>query len=136
MAIETTMISKDKAEAAAEEIISLERKRLADAQDARAPHIPTGLRVDGLSSLAPRHQAALLREAKRTVGRRSLKFWAAAWAASVMLVWCLTKSDHAAWAVCAFVPVFVGLAIRTWFIRRELKRLVSTGPDSLPRRAA
>jgi hypothetical protein len=130
------MISKDKAEAAAEAIISLERKRLVDARDARAPRIPTRLRVDGLLSFAPRHQAALLREAERTVGRRSLKLWAVAWAASGMLFWYLMRSDHTAWAACAFVPMFVGHVIQTRFIRRELKRLVSTGPGSLPRRTS
>ena len=121
------MISKEVAAAAAEKIIALERARLAEIQDARAPRIPVPLRVEELSSLAPRHQAALVREAERVMERRlSYWAWAFAWLASIAIVWYFSRSDQRTpQLLWSFAPAIGVLGIRRWFQRRELKRLAS-----------
>ena len=121
------MINKEKATAAAEEILALERSRLVEIQNARAPRVPTSLRVRGLALLEPRHQAALLREAKKTVqGRWALQAWAVAWLTSVAIAWHLSSAGQTtfglAWVAAPALGVF---GLRTWFIRQELIRLVS-----------
>jgi hypothetical protein len=121
------MISKEVAAAAAEEIIALERARLAEIQDAKALHIPMLLRVEGLSTMAPRHQAALLREADRGFERK-LSFWAwvLAWLASIAIVWYYSQAGTSSTPLLwAFMPAVGVLSIRRWFQSRELQRLLS-----------
>ena len=125
------MIDREKAIAAAEEILEFERSRLADAQNASAPRVPLALRVNGLSELEPRHQAALIREAERAVQRKwSFQAWGVAWLASVVIVWYASSIGQQAFGlVWAMAPALGVLGIRNWFIRRELRRVIS-GPSS------
>jgi hypothetical protein len=121
------MIDREKAMAAAEEILAFERSRLADTQNANAPKVPAGLRVSGLSALEPRHQAALIREAEKSVqGKWSFQVWGMAWVASVAIVWYSSSTgQHAFGLLWAMAPALGVHGIRNWFIRRELRRLVS-----------
>lgn len=121
------MISKEKAIAAAEEILATERSRLADLQNAHAPQVPASLRVPGLSYLEPRHQAALLRAAeKRVQVKWAFIAWAAAWLASVAIVWYFSSASKSTFGLLwAIAPALGILGFRSWFIRRELTRLLS-----------
>lgn len=121
------MINKEKAIAAAEEILAIERSRLIELQNVRAPRVPASLRVLGLSSLEPRHQAALLREAEKTVQRAwAFNAWALAWVTSVAIVWYFSSSGKASFGLLwAIAPALGVLGLRSWFIRRALSRLVS-----------
>lgn len=123
------MINKDEAVAAAEEIVALERERLAEIQDARAPRVPVWLRVSSLSSLEPRHQTTILREAEKTVqGKGSFRVWAVAWVATIGLVWYfLNSGQHSLGSLWALAPALGVFGIRGWFVRRELSRLISAG---------
>lgn len=121
------MISKEKAIAAAEEILAIERSRLTELQNARAPRVSALLRVHGLSSFEPRHQAALLREAEKTV-QAAWPFyaWAVAGVTSVAIVWRFSSAGQPAFGLLwAFAPAIGLLGLRSWFIRRALSRLVS-----------
>lgn len=128
------MISREKAIAAAEEMLAIERSRLIELQNANAPKVPYWARVHGLSSLDPRHQAALLRDAKKTV-RATWAFyaWGVAWVTSVAIVWHLSSVGQPTvgllWAIAPGLGVF---GLRSWFIRQALGRLVSA---SIPRQA-
>lgn len=121
------MISKEKAIAAAEEILAMERSRLAVLQNAHAPRVPGSLRVRGLSSLEPRHQAALVREAEKNVQARwAFKAGAAAWVTSVAIVWYFSSADQATLGLLWQIAPLLGvLGLRRWFIRRELSCLLS-----------
>ncbi len=102
------MINKEKAIAAAEEILAIERSRLIELQNARAPRVPASLRVHGLSSLEPRHQAALLREAEKTVQAAwALYAWAVAWVTSVAIVWYFSSAGHATFGLPSSPANFV-----------------------------
>jgi hypothetical protein len=129
------MIDREKATAAAEEILTIERSRIADAQNANAPKVPLGLRITGLSALEPRHQAALIREAERAVDRKwSFQAWAIAWVASVAILWYLSSIGQQAFGlIWAMTPALGVLGIRHWFLRRELRRVVlgSTSREAL-----
>lgn len=121
------MISKEKAIAAAEEILAMERGRLIELQNASAPRVPGWLRVHGLSSLEPRHQAALLREAEKAVHATwAFYAWGLAWVTSFAIVWYLASAGQPTfgllWAIAPALGVF---GLRSWFIRRALSRLVS-----------
>ena len=122
------MINKDKAIAAAEEILAVERRRVNEQQNEKAALIPVSLRVHGLSSLEPRHQAALMREAEKTVHAKwALKAWAVAWVASISIVWFFSSSDQSKFGLLWVITPALGvLWLRHWFIRRELNRLVSS----------
>jgi len=121
------MIEKEKAIAAAEEILDIERSRLVELQNARAPRVPASLWVRGLSSLEPRHQAALLREAEKTVQAAwAFNAWAVAWITSVAIVWYFSSAGQATFGLLwATAPALGVLGLRRWFIRRALSRLVS-----------
>ena len=121
------MISKEKAIAAAEEILAMERSRLIELQNARAPRVPNWLRVHGLSALEPRHQAALLREAEKAVQATwALYAWGLAWITSVAIVWCLSSPGQPTFSlIWAFAPALGVFGLRSWFIRRALSLLVS-----------
>ncbi len=122
------MISKEKAIAAAEEILESERTRLVELQNARAPRVPGSLRVPGLSSLEPRHQAALLREAEKNVQLKwAFKAWAGAWVISVAIVWYFTSAGQPTFGLLwAIAPALGVLGLRSWFIRRELSQLLTS----------
>lgn len=128
------MISKEKAIAAAEEILAMERGRLIELQNARAPRVPDWLRVHGLSSLEPRHQAALLREAEKAVQATwAFYAWGVAWVTSVAIVWYLSSAGQPTFGLLwAIAPALGVLGLRSWFIRRALSRLVS---PPIPREA-
>lgn len=121
------MISRKEANAAAEQVLAFERRRLVELQNARAPRVPAFLRVRGLSSLEPRDRAALLRRAQSNVLAKGwFVFWAAAWFAGVAISWYLTQDGQS-----SLGPLWVGVAgvgvvvLRYGFVRRELSRLVS-----------
>lgn len=122
------MISKEKAAVAAEELLAIERGRLAEIQNTSAPKVPVWLWVDGLSSLEPRHRAALLREAERVVqGGMAFQAWAVAWVASIAIAWYFSSSGQPTLRpLLAFAPAIGVLGLRRWFVRRELKRLVAS----------
>lgn len=121
------MIDKQKAIAAAEEILAIERSRLVELQNARAPLVPASLRVHGLSSLEPRYQAVLLREAENTVQAAwAFNAWAVAWLTSVAIVWYFSSTGQTTFGLLwAIAPALGVLGLRRWFIRRALTRLVS-----------
>ena len=128
------MISKEKAIAAAEEILAMERSRLIELQNARAPRIPDWFWVHGLSALELRHQAGLLREAKKAV-RATWAFyaWWFAWITSVAVLWCLSSAGQPTFSlIWVFAPALGVLGLRSWFVRRALSRLVSV---PIPREA-
>jgi len=128
------MISKEKAIAAAEEILAIERSRLIERQNARAPRVPDWFRVHGLSALERRHQAALLREPKKAVKATwALYAWGLAWITSVASVWYLSSPGLPTFSlIWAFAPALGVLGLRSCFIRRALSRLVSA---QIPREA-
>ena len=120
------MISKEKAIAAAEEILAMERSRLIELQNARAPRVPYWFRVHGLSALEARDQAALLREAQKAVQATwAFYAWGLAWITSVAVVWYLSSAGQPTFSlIWAFAPALGVLGLRSWFIRRALSRLV------------
>lgn len=121
------MISREKAIAAAEEIIATERRRLNEIQNAGAPRVPAFLRVPGLSFLEPRHQAALLRRAEKNVEAKwSYRLWCLALIAGISVTWYVARdSEFTFGPLWVLAPVFGVFLLRRLFVRSELRALAA-----------
>jgi len=124
---DSVMITKESANSLADEVIANERTRIADDQDAKATRIPLTLRVDGLLRLAPRHQAELLHIASKAVNQNlAFQLAGVVWVASVALLWYFVQPvERTLMPTWTLTPLLGVLVIRRWFVRKELKHLVS-----------
>lgn len=122
------MLTRDQATRIADSIVSVERQRSADIQNAKARRVPIWLQSPHLSLLEPRHQDALVRQAERLL-RASVGYWLCllAWFSCIALCWYFGRiAGPLLFPAFALVPILGVLIIRALFVRRELARLLST----------